>query len=167
MGGIVTGAEHRMTKNGKPFGTLDLEDYDGNFKFFLFGDDYINNKGFLSVGFFLAIRGKVQERRRWKDDQPIELEFKISQIQLLSDLKDKATRGIKLNLHVEDLSEQFLDDIEALLNDFQGEKDLKVQLKDGQHKINLEMLSRKYRINPTNEFFDKVDGMVGLDYQLY
>ena len=167
LGGIVTGAEHRMTKNGKPFGTLDLEDYDGNFKFFLFGDDYIKNKGFLSVGFFLCVRGKIQERRRWKEDQPVELEFKIHSIELLSELKDKTTRGVKLNVHLEDISPQLIDDIENLLTDFNGEKDIKLRIKDNENKIDLEMLSRKYRINPTQEFFDKIDTMVGVDYQLY
>ena len=167
LGGIVTGAEHRMTKNGKPFGTLDFEDYDGNYKFFLFGDDYIKNKGYLSEGFFLCVRGRVQERKRWKDDQPIELEFKIFSIELLSELKEKTTKGIKINIHLEDLSPQMIDDIEKLVIDFKGDKDLKLRLKDGENKIDLDMLSRKYRVDPSQEFFEKMDGMVGIDYQLY
>src|SRR5690606_37415189 len=45
--GIVGSFAHRTTKNGKPFGTLSLEDYQGGHTFFIFGDDYIRFKEYF------------------------------------------------------------------------------------------------------------------------
>ena len=39
--GIVVDFSHRTTRNGKPFGSMTLEDYTGNHRFVFFGDDYI------------------------------------------------------------------------------------------------------------------------------
>jgi DNA polymerase-3 subunit alpha len=41
IGGLVTNAQHKMTKTGKPFGTFVLEDYNESYEFALFGEDYI------------------------------------------------------------------------------------------------------------------------------
>ena len=60
-----------------------------------------------------------------------------------------------------------IDNIEELLADFKGNKDLRVNLKDGGTDINIEMLSRKYRIEPSQEFFEKVDTIEGVSYQLF
>ena len=167
IGGIVTAAENRTTKNGKPFGTLDFEDYEGNYKFFLFGDDYINNKGFFSVGLHLMMRGRVQQKKRWNDDSPIELEYKIYNIELLSEVKDKLSKGIKLSFYLNSLTPQFVDDIENLVSEFKGNKELKISIIDEENNINVDALSRKYRVNPSQDFFDKLDKMIGLHYKLY
>ena len=42
IAGIVSNIEHRFTKNGKPFGTLTIEDYHDNITFFLFGKIILN-----------------------------------------------------------------------------------------------------------------------------
>ena len=57
--GVVTNVEHKETKTGKPFGVLHIEDYHGSFSFYLFGDDYIDFKAYLTIGWLLLISGKV------------------------------------------------------------------------------------------------------------
>src|SRR5690606_21112002 len=86
LAGMVTSVEHRMTKNNKPFGSFEFEDYFDVHKFFLFSEDYLKMKHFLVTGSFLFLRGKVQPRQ-WSATG--ELEFKIFSIELLSDLREK------------------------------------------------------------------------------
>ena len=44
IGGIVSGFAHRITKKGKPFGILTIEDYESTYSFYLFSDDYLKFK---------------------------------------------------------------------------------------------------------------------------
>src|SRR6185437_15195707 len=52
IGGLVSNVQHKMTKNGKPFGTFILEDYNESYEFALFGDDYIKFRNLLVDGYF-------------------------------------------------------------------------------------------------------------------
>ncbi len=64
VGGIVSMVEHRLTKTGRPFGKLILEDYTGKFEFMLWSDDYLKFKSFLMPGLFLFVEGSVL-RKSW------------------------------------------------------------------------------------------------------
>src|SRR5690606_5647513 len=85
MGGIIASANHRIAKSGKPFGSFIIEDYSDSFEIMVFGEDYVKFKGYLQEGFFVQIRGLVQERFK----QVGNWGFELKNIQLLSDLRDK------------------------------------------------------------------------------
>jgi len=152
LAGIVSSFAHRTTKGGKPFGTLTMEDYNGNFTFFLFGDDYIKFKEFLMQGWFLYIQGNVVEQK-WGDRR---LEFKIRNIELLNDLRDKKSKGVRVNVNLEDLSDTIIERIESICSKHKGECSLHVNLLDQEENIGVELLSRKYKINPSNELIDEM-----------
>ena len=42
IAGIVSEVKHSMTKTGKPFGFLTIQDYTESYRFALFGKDYEN-----------------------------------------------------------------------------------------------------------------------------
>src|SRR5690606_40181104 len=95
LAGSVSAFAHRTTKNGKPFGTLTLEDYQGAFTFFLFGDDYVRFKEYFMPGWFLFISGTVASKR-WAEN---ELEFKIGNITLLDEIRGKMVKGLRVNIN--------------------------------------------------------------------
>ena len=74
---VVTSVEHKESKNGKKYGVVHLEDYIDGFRLFLFGTDYTDYKNFLTEGWVLFIKGKVQSRQWGDSDQ---LEFKVHKI---------------------------------------------------------------------------------------
>lgn len=150
LAGIVSGFAHRTTKTGKPFGTLTMEDYNGNFTFFLFGEDYIKFKEYLMQGWFLYIQGTVAERK-WGERR---LEFKIRTIELLNDLRDKKSKGVMVNVNLAELNESVIDQIEKICNAHKGECSLHVNLLDHEENIGVELMSRKYKINPSNELME-------------
>ena len=86
---MVSNVEHRFTKNGKPFGTLTLEDYHDNIAFFLFGDDYPKYKAYMTEGWFLYTQCRVQE----KNGAMVNLKMKLVGVDLLSEIKDKSLRS--------------------------------------------------------------------------
>ncbi len=104
IGGIVTAVAHRTTKTGKPFGTLTIEDYRDSHTFFLFSSDYLTYKEYLVQGWFLFIQGALVPAPSWKKSD--EEELKIQSIMHLSEVRDKMTKGLRLDIDLDGLNEQ-------------------------------------------------------------
>ncbi|MGC4020820.1 MAG: hypothetical protein QM734_02185 [Cyclobacteriaceae bacterium] len=100
VGGIVASVEHRMTKTGKPFGKLAIEDYSGKYEFTLWSEDYMKYKSFLMPGLFLFIEGNVS-RKTWGD---MSMEFRIRNMDLLNDLGTKKTKGLQIKINAVNIS---------------------------------------------------------------
>lgn len=161
IAGIVTEAQHRFTKNGKPYGTLTLEGYEENHRFVLFSDDYVKFKAYLTEGWFLFIKGKAQ-KRQWND----ELEFKVSGIELLPELVDKMAKKIKIELDVEAVNEKIIDLIGNMRNDKQGKCLLELDLVDHQKKNVINLKSRSIKIDLTKSNIEKLENHHQIKYKL-
>lgn len=149
LGGIVTAKQDRISKTGKPFGAITLEDYSGSHEFMLFGKDYIEFKNYMEIGYFLAIRGRVQNRE-WPKDSP-EIEFKIQAIELLSELKNKLVESFQITLDIKDLSQEFINGLHEQIADKSGSARLKINIVDSQKNISLNFMAQQTRINPDYE----------------
>lgn len=152
VGGIVASVEHRLTKTGKPFGKMILEDYSGRFEFMMWSEDYLKYKSFLMPGLFLFVEGNII-RKTWGDQS---LEFKIRNIDLLNELGIKRTKGLQLKMDTSIISQELIGQIEDLCFTFSGGCPLFLKLKDEGENINLELLSRKYRVKPINEMVERI-----------
>lgn len=147
LGGIVTGVEHRTTKTGKPFGKFYLEDYTGNTSFMLFGEDYLKFKNFLNIGWFLFVEGAVI-KNNWGQQN---LEMKIRSIDLLNEIGVKRSKGIQLRVNAHEITPDLIGKIEDVCQEFSGNTPLFLKVKDERENISLELLSRKFRVNPIND----------------
>ena len=161
MAGIVVEAQHRMTKGGKPFGILVLEGYNENHRFFLFSDDYVKYKSYLTTGWFLFVKGKVQDRR-FGD----ELEFKISGIELLSDLRDKMAKEIVVQMDVNDVDDEMIDWFKELSKEKLGSCHLQFKLIDRKNKNVIQLKSRSIKLNLTNDVINKLEANPKLEFSV-
>ncbi len=152
LGGIVTGVEHRTTKTGKPFGKFYLEDYSGNTSFMLFGEDYLKFRNFLNIGWFLFIEGMVV-KNNWGQQN---LEMKIRNMDLLNEIGVKRSKGIQLRVNAREVTPDLIGKIEDLCEQFSGNTPLFLKIRDDQENISLELMSRKFRVNPVNDMVLKM-----------
>ncbi|HCR55267.1 MAG TPA: DNA polymerase III subunit alpha [Cytophagales bacterium] len=162
VGGIVASVEHRLTKTGKPFGKLVLEDYSGRFEFMMWSEDYLKYKSFLMPGLFLFVEGNIV-RKTWGDQS---LEFKIRNIDLLNELGLKRTKGLQLKMDTSAISHDLIGQIEAVCTEFSGDCPLFLKIKDDRENINLELLSRKYRVKPVNDMVTKIKKIPDLEVEV-
>ena len=146
VAGIVTEAQHRTTKTGKPYGVMVLEGYEENYRFMFFSDDYIKYKSYLSSGWFLFVVGKVQTRA-WND----ELEFKVKRIELLSEVRDKFSESVSLKINVNDIDEEMIAWIKGLQAKKKGNCKLDISLMDHKDKYAVKLKSRSILVDLTNE----------------
>lgn len=167
VGGLVVVAEQRMTKTGKPFGTLVFEDYDDSCELALFGEDFIKFKQFLTDGYFLQIRGMVGERFRKEGDW----EFKVTSMALLSDLRDKLAKCITIQIPIEQINEDFIKGVNAIIEDNKVSTEqqnckLDFEVYDREQNILLRMPSKSIKINPNNHFMEQLESLLVVDYKL-
>jgi len=152
LGGIVSGVEHRTTKTGKPFGKFTVEDYNGNYTFTLFGEDYLKFKNFMNIGWFLFIEGAVI-KNTWGQ---MNIEYKIRNIDLLNEIGVKKSKGVQLRVNSLDITQELIGRIENVCQEFTGSTPLYLKVRDEQENISLELLSRKFRVNPINDMVSKM-----------
>jgi len=162
VAGMVTETKNGTGKNGKPYGSFILQDYTDSFRFILFDKDYIDNSKFLTAGYYLLIKGRVQ-KRRYKDDQ---LEFSIRNINLLSSVKDELIKSVTLKIDIENLNEEMINELIDLIRENKGETELKFLFLDKDDRISLPMFSRTIRVRLNNDLISYLDDHPGIEYKV-
>ena len=162
LAGSVSSFAHRTTKNGKPFGTLSLEDYQGGFTFFLFGEDYVKYKEYFMTGWFLFIKGEVGQKR-WDENS---LEFKINSIMLLSEVRGKMIKGLRVNIDLDDLTLDLMEKLEGITQKYKGEAKLYFDVIDRKENISLELFSKKFSIDPSAEMIKELKEIPEIVYKV-
>ncbi|MAC96169.1 MAG: DNA polymerase III subunit alpha [Flavobacteriales bacterium] len=161
MACIVTSAQHRVSKTGRPFGILGVEGYKESHEFMLFGDDYIKLKPYLTKDWFLFIRGKVQKRRYGED-----LEFKINHIDLLSEVREKLTKSITLKVDAREINQELVAWLKTLSEQNRGNCQLQLSIIDRKNKNVIELRSRSLQINLNNKVLDHLLNNPKLEFSL-
>ncbi len=146
VGGIITGVEHRISKNGKGWATFFIEDYTTVHEFKMFGEEYLRFKHFLVPNLFLHI--KISGRKNYYNDD-IRLQF--TDIQLLHDVLDKLSKKVTIELTLDEVNKEKLASITSILNAHKGSKPLSFVVSDNQEKIKLNLPSRTHKVAINNE----------------
>jgi len=154
-----------MTKTNKPFGSFEFEDYYDVHKFFLFSEDYLRMRHFLVQGSFLFIKGKVQPRQWSKTN---ELEFKINSMELLSDLLEKQTKKVTIELRLDDLNDSLLSNLESVISKSSTGKTFPLEFRvlDPIRKLSIKMPSRTTKIDLSNETISELNEIREVKYKL-
>ncbi|HWZ15351.1 MAG TPA: DNA polymerase III subunit alpha [Mucilaginibacter sp.] len=152
IGGLVGNVQHKMTKNGKPFGTFVLEDYNESYEFALFGDDYVKFRNLLVDGYFLHLKGIIEEKFRQKDNW----DMKILTMSLLSEMRDKHTKSLTVCLDLNTLTSNLLDNIQEVIN-VNNQKypvkncTLRFVIKDRDESMLVDLPSKTFKVNPSDD----------------
>jgi len=148
---IITNVEHRLTKAGDPFGTFVFEDYTDQFKLNVFKENYLKFKHFMVPGTFVCIRGRI-DIPRWRN----ELEFVISSIELLEDLRDKKTKSIQLTILNSDLDKLLIDELNGIFSQNTGNCPVEFTIVDNLDSIEVVMPSRSLKVKPGTQLYKEL-----------
>jgi DNA polymerase-3 subunit alpha len=165
FGGIVTSVHNGVTKTGNPWGKITIEDYNESSELAFFGEDYVKFKQYMVTGLFLYIKGKILERFRNSGN----FEFKVSNIQLLSELRDKLAKSITVNISIKELDDSFISKFNEILSSNLAAQPrnclLRFKVYDLEENISVELPSKKIKVNPNNELLELFD-LNKLEYKL-
>jgi len=152
IAGIVSSAKVLTSKNGNFYGRLTIEDFTDSFEMTLFGKEFENNRKFFYEGYPLLIKGRF-EQRRFKEG---EIEFSVKSITMLSDVRNELVKKITITIMADELTDELVDTIKRLTSTNNGKVQLYIRLVDPECKTSVEMFSRTYRVNITNEIIDQL-----------
>jgi DNA polymerase-3 subunit alpha len=144
VAGLVIDAQHRLTKTGKNFGILTIEDFSGKSEFMLWSEDYVKYTNYLEKGMIVLVEGGF--RQRYNTDQ---FEFKLSKIHLLDTVKTALTRQVIIDVQPQIVNEDFVNFIEQNVKTFPGKTSIKFNIIDARHnyKVGMYSLEKGFAMN--------------------
>ncbi|MGN0002484.1 MAG: DNA polymerase III subunit alpha, partial [Sphingobacterium composti] len=128
---------------------------------------YVKFKSYLEDGYFVQIRGLVQERFR----QVGNWGFELKSIQLLSELRDKFAKNFTIQIALHQLNDDMIHKIHDLVESTVTEGEvancsLKFMVVDVKENIAVEMPAKSRKIKITNELLETIEEMEGVKYKL-
>ncbi len=153
--GIVTGVEHRVSKNGKGWATFTIEDYNDAYEFRIFGEEYLKQRHFLIVNSFVYVKlfvkqGWVNKETGKRSDPRIQ----FNSFEQLQDVMDKQSKKITIHIDIASLTNEKILDLKETIQNNKGEKQLSFIVYELKEKLKVTMISRTEKVNITNDFLE-------------
>jgi DNA polymerase III subunit alpha len=163
LGGMITEVAHLTTKKGKPYGRFKITGYSDSHEFFLFSPSYLDFKAYLEKGWFIYMTGIVQNRWSGTD-----LEFKITSMEPLSDIRERMAKGIELQMRLSDVSPALIGELERYGQKYPGNNVFKLNIMGAfeERMINLEMMSRKISVDINDDLIKELDRLEDISYRV-
>jgi DNA polymerase-3 subunit alpha len=161
VAGLITNVMFKTTKNGQPFATFTLEDYESSISPALFRDDYtkfaplINPRNYPNdqvPPMFVKLK---QELRRHTQDQ---WDLRILTMEPLADVAEKRSKGVRVRLDLRTVTSPMLDRLEEAIDAARGSKRLEIQFAEPHEHLSVDMFSRRFTIEP-KQFIEKMKEM--------
>ena len=165
IAGIVNSVKNGHTKNGKPYGVVNMEDYNGSVELFLMGEQFIKHAHYFKPEAFLFISGKMEIN--WNKQKeirknpavtpaPEDWRLNVLTVSLLSELREKRGKGLHIKLDAQTTDQKRIEKLVSLAKAHQGKSLLKVELLDRNENIQANLLARDIRVNPNNELIQSL-----------
>jgi len=136
LAGLVTDAQHRLTKTGKNFGILTIEDYSGKSEFMLWSEDYVKYTNYLEKGMIVMIEGFF--RQRYNSDQ---FEFKLGKLHLLDTVKMALTKQLIIEATPQAVNPELIGFFERNIKANPGKSTIKFNITDPRNHLRVGMYS--------------------------
>ena len=162
LGGIVTGVQSRFGKNNKPWGIITLEDFNGSGELALFGEDWLNMNGKFIEGAAVYITGKMRPRFYNSEEK----ELKVTNVELLQSVKEKAIDRITISMNSDLLDDQVVAELSELVAEHPGRTKLFFQLRDSTGKHHVLLRSKTKLIDVKHQLIDYIERTPSLDYKI-
>jgi DNA polymerase-3 subunit alpha len=151
IAGMVTAIRRGTTKNGNPFAIITIEDFTDSYELAFFAKDFVEFGNYFIEGLSIYINGRVQTRS-WPRDST-ELEFKVKNISLLTEVLEKKVKEITIEIPVSNLTEELVTEMAACMNENEGKLKVNFVISD-EKNMKIKMFSRSCRVNLSNELIE-------------
>ncbi len=144
IAGLVIDAQHRLTKTGKKFGILQMEDFSGKAEFMIWSEEYVKYEKYLEKGRILLLEGAFKQR--YNSDQ---YEFKILKMHLLETIKPTLTKQLILDISASAIDEKLVDFVEENIKKYPGGSSIKFNIYEPMQpqKLTLTTLEKGFTMN--------------------
>ncbi len=155
IAGIVVGCETLVSKKGSQYMKFTLEDFYGQYSFYLNGKMYDQFKNLIYLEHFIYME-VVVEKNKYMSDR---LDTNILLIEKMDTVREKRIKGIKLDITTDELSNDFLIRFNNLLGKHLGNDALYIHLKDLEKKNTVDLKSSNTKVNICNELIAELENL--------
>jgi len=144
VAGLVIDAAHRLTKTGKNFGILTIEDFTGKSEFMLWSEDYVKYQNYLEKGMIVLVEGVFKQRYNSTDYQ-----FNLNRIHLLETVKTNLTKQVVIDVQPQFINVDLINFIDRNVKSNPGKTSIKFNVKDlrNNYKVGLYSLEKGFTMN--------------------
>src|SRR5690606_33278879 len=154
--GIVSEVKYMTGKNGRDWAIFTEEDFEDSFELRIFGEEYLKYRHLLVMDTFIYARVFIKEgwvdRTTGKKGEP---RLQYNHIQMLHDVIVKYPKKITLEIHLNILDEHKIRFSKSLVKSPKGEKQLHLLVYEKDEEINLDMRSRKHKVDISKKMLEE------------
>lgn len=160
IAGLVNNVTRKSSKSGRPYASFTIEDYTGSISMTLFGKDYENFIPYLEEGEALFLRCAFAPRFQMLKENGEEKrsvvghELKLRRVSLLANIKEELLKSFTIVLSAENIDAPFRKRLLRILKNNKGKSYLSIKMLEYKEKIAVDLLSRKFTIDVTQELLD-------------
>ncbi|MDD7317370.1 MAG: DNA polymerase III subunit alpha [Prevotella sp.] len=162
IGGIVTNVRNHFDKKGNPCGFVTIEDYDGAGEMPFFGEQWGRWSGMLQVGNSVYVSAKCSSP--YPNSKYVS--FNVSNIQLLSTVKDTLIDHITISMKASDLDTQNVNDLCSVIDEYPGETDVYLQIFVPGNGTPMTLRSKKKRVELNHGLISYLDSNDSFEYDI-
>ena len=170
LAGLVTSVETKISRNGKPFAKVNVEDFSGIYEFAFFGKDYENFMNYLHEHTAIYIEGEICEKYFLKPEEiaagkKAPYTFKAKKISLLGNVAEDRLAGFAIEMLANDITPELRHKLVHLVKESKGNIPLSMIVFDPVTNYIVEFISRKYHITVSADFILQLNEL-GLKYRV-
>ncbi len=162
LGGMVTAVRKGISKTGKPYGIVTMEDFSGAFELALFGQDWPTWGAYMDVGNTLYIKARCQPRQ-W---DPSRLDFRIGQIDFLADVKDSLVEKITISVPLDALEDDTILSLNDIVKECPGNTELYFRILDPLGQMHLTMQAKATKVSVKKDLISYIESKPNLTYKI-
>ncbi len=162
IAGLVGSVERKVSKNGKPYISFTIEDFEGSTSFKLFGKDYDRFNSFIvpNEPLFIKLEAALRFVKKEENaDTPAQekCEVRIKQIMHLANTKENFIKSFTIDIDVKQLTPDLRKSLVKEIKHNKGKKLLNIKLIDKQEQLTALLFSKKQSIDVNADFLDYLD----------
>ena len=142
--GMIRYVEHKVTRAGKPFGVIHIEDFTGSCEVVCWSESYspAREAGILMSGKVIRLKASIKV-----DDRTETLSLTGSQIKELKARKSSQNASVQVNLWLARHTKSDLESIRNILVEHPGETPVEIHLQSGTGKRATVQAGENFRVN--------------------
>jgi DNA polymerase III subunit alpha len=161
LAGLVTSSQHKISRAGKKYGSLTIEDFSGKVELTLFGDQYVKFSNYFNPGTCIHVKGnfeKWESRNEWN--------FRVADICLLETIKRSFTKQVQITLQAGSINENHIEFFKKNLKKHPGRARMKLVMVDQVEKLMVQMRTTEKGFEMNDELADFLEKNPLIDVQV-
>jgi DNA polymerase III subunit alpha len=161
VGGIITSSSTKMSKNGKPYGRVTVEDFTGSGEIVLFGEAWARWSGSFQEGYTVFITARSVSK--WNNGK---FNLEIGSVEFLQDVKKSKIERLTITMDYQNLDDDIVNDITTMLIASPGEAQLFFQIRDPEGNMHVLLQSRKLKVDVRRDLISYIESNPNIEYKI-